>query len=386
MGEAPSAGLGAVTRLPQAEIDTRHMRAALTLAERGIGRCAPNPTVGCVLVRPVEQGGDAPYGTIIARAATAPGGRPHAESQALALAGSAAEGATGYVTLEPCSHHGRTPPCVDALIDAGVGRVVVATMDPDDRVAGGGIAKLKAAGITVSVGVCEHEALQINAGFLTRVMTGRPLVTLKLAVSLDGGIAAKTGHSRWITGPRARDYAHLLRARHDAILVGKGTALADDPSLTCRLAGLEARNPLRVLLDTHLQVPSEARLIQSAKATPTWIYTGAHPEPLALAERTGAGVLVHNIGTRIEDVLAHLGAQGINRLLVEGGADVARGLLQADCVDRLILIRAPIVLGDDAKAGIGALGLERVDTAPRFVAQERFALGADTVEHYLRDV
>ncbi|MGQ3031841.1 MAG: bifunctional diaminohydroxyphosphoribosylaminopyrimidine deaminase/5-amino-6-(5-phosphoribosylamino)uracil reductase RibD, partial [Ferrovibrionaceae bacterium] len=220
------------------------MRHALGLAARGLGRTWPNPAVGCVLVRDE---------IVLARGNTQPGGRPHAEVVALSRAGSQAAGATAYVTLEPCAHHGKTPPCADALIAAGIGRCVVALQDPDPRVDGGGIRRLLAAGIPVTTGVCEAEAAALNAGFLMRVRQGRPLVTLKLATTLDGRIATHAGESRWITGATARARGHLMRADHDAIMVGIGTALTDDPDLTCRLAGLEDRSPVRIVLDGRLR-------------------------------------------------------------------------------------------------------------------------------------
>ena len=212
--------------------DLGHMRAALALARRGLGRVAPNPAVGCILVRD---------GIVVGRGWTQPGGRPHAETEALRRAGAAAAGAVAYVTLEPCAHHGSTPPCADALIAAGVSRVVVAIEDPDPRVAGRGLARLTAAGISVETGVCADEAGRLNAGFLKRIEHGLPLVTLKLATSLDGKIATHAGESQWITGEDARARGHLLRAQTDAIMIGSGTAQIDNPLLTCRLPGLEDR-------------------------------------------------------------------------------------------------------------------------------------------------
>src|SRR6266705_1008472 len=220
-------------------LDEQAMRAALALARRGLGRVWPNPAVGCAIVKD---------GRVVGRGWTQPGGRPHAETEALARAGGAAHGATAYVTLEPCCHSGRTPPCADAL-------VVAALEDPDPRVVGGGLARLRAAGIAVEAGLCAAEAAEINAGFFQRVRLGRPLVTLKLATSLDGRIATASGESRWITGPAARERAHLLRVTHDAILVGTDTVLADNPQLTCRLPGLGHRSPVRIAIDRELRIP-----------------------------------------------------------------------------------------------------------------------------------
>ncbi|MCK5275514.1 MAG: bifunctional diaminohydroxyphosphoribosylaminopyrimidine deaminase/5-amino-6-(5-phosphoribosylamino)uracil reductase RibD, partial [Alphaproteobacteria bacterium] len=220
------------------------MRAALALAGRGLGRVWPNPAVGCVLVDR--------DGRVTGRGWTQPGGRPHAETEALARAGGAAKGATAYVTLEPCVHHGQTPPCADALIEAGVARVIAATEDPDPRVKGGGLGRLRDAGIAVEAGLLREEAELLNAGYLMRQREGRPVVTLKLATTLDGRIATHAGESRWITGEAARARGHMMRARHDAIMVGIGTALADNPTLTCRLPGLEDRSPVRIVVDARL--------------------------------------------------------------------------------------------------------------------------------------
>src|SRR6266446_3099076 len=261
--------------------DVGHMRAAIALARRGLGDVWPNPAVGCVIVR---------KGRVVGRGWTQPGGRPHGETVALARAGVAATGATAYVTLEPCCHWGKTPPCADALIAAGLRRVVVALEDPDPRVAGAGIERLRAAGIEVEVGLCAAEAAEINAGFLQRVRLGRPLVTLKLATSLDGRIATAGGESRWITGPLARERAHLLRATHDAILVGTDTVLADDPRLTCRVPGLSRRSPVRVVIDRHLRISPGARLIAEARQVPTSVVTPGAADPDRQKALRNAGV------------------------------------------------------------------------------------------------
>jgi diaminohydroxyphosphoribosylaminopyrimidine deaminase/5-amino-6-(5-phosphoribosylamino)uracil reductase len=242
--------------------DAAHMRAALSLARRGNGRTWPNPSVGCVIVKD---------GRVVGRATTAQGGRPHAEPQALAMAGDAARGATAYVTLEPCCFHGRTPPCTDALVAAGVARVVVGVRDPDPRVNGAGLARLRSAGIEVVEGVLEDEAADVVAGFVTRVQRGRPLVTLKLASTLDGRIATRTGESQWITGEPARRMAHALRGRHDAIMVGAGTVLADNPDLTCRIPGFKPLPMVRVVADSHLRLPLTSRLVATAHSAPTWV-------------------------------------------------------------------------------------------------------------------
>src|SRR5919202_715739 len=243
------------------------MRAALALARRGLGNTWPNPSVGCVVVRD---------GRVVGRGWTQPGGRPHAETEALARAGDASKGATAYITLEPCCHWGQTPPCTDALLVAGVARVVVAMEDPDPRVLGDGIDRLRSAGIEVTVGVCADEAAELNAGFTKRIVEGRPLTTLKLATTLDGRIATHRGESQWITGPAARERAHALRADHDAIMVGSNTVLVDNPLLTCRLPGLEHRSPVRLVVDSRLRVPLTARLVAGARQVPTWFVTLHH--------------------------------------------------------------------------------------------------------------
>ena len=235
------------------------MGAALALASRGIGNVWPNPAVGCLIVRD---------DIIVGRGWTRPGGRPHAETEALQQAGEAARGATAYVTLEPCAHHGKTPPCADALIAAGVARVVVALDDPDDRVNGRGLTRLSEAGIAVDVGVCADKARSLNAGFLTRVTLDRPFVAIKAATSLDGRIATGTGESQWITGEAARRRGHLLRATHDAIMIGRGTLERDDPALTCRLPGLEARSPVRVVLDSSGRYAAKSGMLADAGQAP----------------------------------------------------------------------------------------------------------------------
>jgi diaminohydroxyphosphoribosylaminopyrimidine deaminase/5-amino-6-(5-phosphoribosylamino)uracil reductase len=266
--------------------DEAHMRAALQIAARGLGNTWPNPSVGCVLVK---------EGVVIARGWTQPGGRPHAEAEALARAGEAARGATAYVTLEPCSHHGRTPPCCEALIRAGVSRVVVALRDPDSRVDGRGLARLRAAGITVEEGLMGAEAAALTAGFIRRVTRGLPIVTLKLASTLDGRIATASGESRWITGEGARRAVHALRARHDAVMIGSGTAIADDPELNCRIPGMDPVPMLRVVADARLRLPLASKLIAGAAVLPTWVLTGPGHSPASLAPYIAAGAEVVTI-------------------------------------------------------------------------------------------
>jgi diaminohydroxyphosphoribosylaminopyrimidine deaminase / 5-amino-6-(5-phosphoribosylamino)uracil reductase len=345
--------------------DLAHMRVALALARRGLGSVWPNPAVGCVIVN---------GGRVVGRGWTQPGGRPHAEAEALTRAGAAARGATAYVTLEPCCHEGRGPPCAQSLAAAGIERVIAAIEDPFPGVSGNGLRLLREAGVAVEVGMCAAEAAEINAGFLKRVKTGRPLVTLKLAASLDGRIATASGESRWITGPAARGRAHALRASHDAILVGTGTVLADDPELTCRLPGLDARSPLRVALDRHLRLPPTARIF----APPCWVLTLADDAP----ELRARGVEVITVPDDLAATLQILGGRGLTRVLVEGGGQLAASLLGAGLVDRLVWMRAPMVLGGDGIPAVAGLGLEQLAAAPRFELLSSEAAGEDVIETY----
>jgi len=358
--------------------DTAAMHAALALARRGLGNVWPNPAVGCVIARD---------GRVVGRGWTQPGGRPHAEAEALARAGAAAQGATAYVTLEPCSHWGRTPPCADALIAAGVRRVAAAALDPNP-VAGGGLARLREAGVAVELGLGMEEAAEINAGFFTRLRLGRPLVTLKLATSLDGRIATASGESRWITGAASRERGHLLRATHDAILVGSGTVIADDPQLTCRLPGLAARSPVRIVLDSRLRLPLTARLVAEARQVPTWVVTldaADHARRQALRD---AGVEI--IAAEPDDAgrvdvaaaLGLLGERGLTRLLVEGGGQLAASLLRGGLVDRLAWFHAPLLLGDDGVPAVAALGLDALAGAPGFERLSSEAVGDDVLSTF----
>ncbi len=357
------------------------MRAALALAARGLGRVWPNPAVGCVLVR---------EGVVVGRGWTQPGGRPHAETEALGRAGEAARGATAYVSLEPCAHIGKTPPCADALIAAGIGRAVAAVEDPDPRVSGRGIAMLRAAGIRVDTGPCAEEAADLNAGFFLRIKQGRPLVSLKLATSLDGRIATRTGDSRWITGAAARQRAHALRAVHDAILVGTGTALADDPALTCRLPGLTDRSPVRVVLDRQLRLPATAKLLATAHDVPTWVITTAAADPARRRTLEGLGVQTIEAPTEsdgrlsLSAALRELGGRGITRLLVESGSALSASLIQQDLVDRIYWFRSAAVIGGDGLAAAASLGLARLADAKLFARIDAATLGADVLETYRR--
>ncbi len=328
--------------------DTRFMRLALRLARRGLGRTSPNPSVGALVVR---------HGRVVGRGFTAPAGGPHGEVNALRDAGPRARGATLYVTLEPCAHFGRTPPCVAAIRAAGIARVVIGTRDPNPKVAGGGVRKLRRAGLAVTVGVDQRACDEQLAAFRTRVTTGRPFVTLKLAASLDGCIATATGESKWITSDAARRLAHRLRNEHDAVLVGVQTIVQDDPALTCRLRG--GRDPVRVVLDRRLRIPETAQVLTKRGAAATVVATtvsaGAKRRRLEargvplLTVPTGPG------GVSLPRVLAALGRRGMSSVLIEGGAAVAATALKAKLVDRMMIFLAPKLIGGDGRPMIDAL-------------------------------
>ncbi|PKU25554.1 bifunctional diaminohydroxyphosphoribosylaminopyrimidine deaminase/5-amino-6-(5-phosphoribosylamino)uracil reductase RibD [Telmatospirillum siberiense] len=358
------------------------MQAALSLARRGLGSVWPNPSVGCVVVR---------NGRVVGRGWTAKGGRPHAETIALSQAGEAAAGATVFVTLEPCSHHGKTGPCADALIAARVGRVVVAIEDPDPRVSGRGLQRLRDAGVEVEVGPGSEAAAEINAGFFRRVIDGRPLVTLKLASSLDGRIATVSGESRWITGQDARAAGHRLRAENDAIMVGSGTALFDNPDLTCRLAGLEDRTPIRLVMDGHLRLSLTSKLVIGARQWPTWLITREGNDPERLQAYAACGVEIIEVATAangkidLPDALRELARRGLTRILVEGGAHLAAALLRDDLVDRVAWFRAPLLVGGDGLPAVASFGIDHLAVAPRFKRLTLAELGSDLFEYLTRD-
>jgi diaminohydroxyphosphoribosylaminopyrimidine deaminase/5-amino-6-(5-phosphoribosylamino)uracil reductase len=330
-------------------------------------------------------------GRVVGRGWTARGGRPHAETVALAQAGAGAAAATAYVTLEPCSHHGKTGPCADALIAAGVSRVVIAIEDPDPRVSGRGVERLRQAGLDVEIGCCAEAAAEINAGFFHRIVDERPLVTLKVASSLDGGIATHSGESQWITGVAARTAGHRLRAESDAILVGSGTALADNPDLTCRLPGLEDRSPVRLVLDGHLRLPLTAKLVITAARRPTWLITmlGNDPDRLRAFVDCGVDVIevprAGNGKINLTEAFRLLAQCGLTRVLVEGGAHLAAALLQRNLVDRLAWFRAPLLLGGDAIPAVISFGVDRLAAAPRFKRLSVAELGDDMFEYLTRE-
>lgn len=355
-----------------AEADQRFMTLALGLGARGLGSVWPNPAVGCVIVKD---------GRIIGRGWTQAGGRPHAETMALAQAGADARGATAYVTLEPCAHHGQTPPCATALIAAGVARVVSALTDPDPRVAGRGHAMLAAAGVAVDRGVGAAAAERMQRGFLARVQRGRPMLTLKLAASLDGRIATASGESQWITGPAARAMVHLMRARHDAVLIGSGTARADDPLLTVRGLGV-VRQPVRIVAARGLDLPLGGQLAQTARQVPLWLLHGASAPKDRRAHWQDAGAKLIEVpeasqGLDMTVALGLLGQAGLTRVFCEGGGQLAAALVQQDLADDLALFSAGLLLGGGARAAIGALADGGLASAPRFQLQHSHSVGPD---------
>lgn len=360
--------------------DRRFMQLALTLGRRGLGRTWPNPAVGAVIVAD---------GVVVGRGWTQAGGRPHAEVEALRRAGAAADGATLYVTLEPCAHVGKSPPCADAVIASGIARVVSAMEDPNPQVAGQGHQRLRAAGIGVDIGLCGDDAARDHAGHLRRIRDARPHVILKLAVSTDDRIGLP-GRPVAITGEAARSRMHLLRAQCDAILVGIGTVLADDPELTCRLPGMIARSPVRVVLDRALRLPGTTKLLHSARTTPLWVMTSEIAEAAAAARLGAAGAQVIRLPTKAASgldlpvVLHELAARGITRLLVEGGARVASSFVAAGLVDEVWLLRGRDAIGERGIDALDAMPLSAITGSPAFRVRGSEVLGQDTLTIYDR--
>jgi diaminohydroxyphosphoribosylaminopyrimidine deaminase/5-amino-6-(5-phosphoribosylamino)uracil reductase len=359
--------------------DARFMDLALSLGRRGLGQVWPNPAVGCVIVKEDR---------VVGRGWTQPGGRPHGETVALAQAGAAARGATAYVTLEPCAHQGQTPPCARALIEAGIARCVVATGDSDRRVDGKGLEMLRAAGVEVSLGLREDAARADHAGFFCRTDLGRPFVTLKLAQSLDGRIATGTGESQWITGPEARRLVHAMRMRHDAVMVGGGTARKDDPSLTVRGLGVP-RQPLRVVISRRLDLPLMGQLARTAGEVPLLLCHGQDADATLMQTWRDLGATLLSCRIRgaqldAEDVLQQLGQHGLTRVFCEGGSALAASLIEADLVDELVGFAAGLVIGAEGLPGIGAMGLARLGEAPRFTLKESRPVGPDVLQVWAR--
>jgi diaminohydroxyphosphoribosylaminopyrimidine deaminase/5-amino-6-(5-phosphoribosylamino)uracil reductase len=363
------------------EADEGWMRAALGLARRGLGRVWPNPAVGCVVIADSAVAG---------RGWTGDGGTPHAETIALEQAGARARGATVYVTLEPCNHTGRTPPCTAALAAAGVARVVVAIEDPDPRVNGQGIEALRAAGIAVEVGCLAAEAVAVNRGFLRRLTAGRPMLTLKLAASLDGRIATGTGESKWITGPRARAEVHLMRAQADALLVGAGTVRSDDPQLDVRGLGIADANPVRVVVSGSLALPRDGHLARPARETPLWLFHDSEAEEGRRQAWTELGAELIEVPYQpdgqldLSAMMQRLGDRGVTRVLCEGGGRLAAALLQADLVDEIVRYTAGLVLGEEAQPAVGPMDVTALQLAPRFRLVDAARIGPDVRSRWRR--
>ena len=360
--------------------DLRFMELALALGRRGLGRTWPNPSVGAVLVRRHAEGA-----RIVGRGWTQPGGRPHAETQALQRAGGAARGSTLYVTLEPCSHHGQTPPCADALIAAGIAEVVSALEDPNPQVAGEGHRRLAAAGIAVKVGIGAVAACSDHAGHISRMRAGRPHVTLKLAVSADGKAGVAGRRPAAISGEPARARVHLMRAMHDAVLTGIGTVLADDPLLTCRLPGMADRSPVRVVLDSSLRIGLDTRLVATARETPLWIVASeaAAPDRVQALQARGVEVLragLHNGKLDLEGALKQISGRGITRVMVEAGPILAAAMLEADLVDTAALVQSRRAIGPDGIDALEGLPLAALTRSPRLELVRTEGLGEDTIE------
>jgi diaminohydroxyphosphoribosylaminopyrimidine deaminase/5-amino-6-(5-phosphoribosylamino)uracil reductase len=360
-------------------LDLRFMQLALSLGRRGLGRTSPNPAVGAVVVKD---------GVIVGRGWTQPGGRPHAETEALKRAGKEAKGATLYVTLEPCSHQGKTPPCVDAIIRSGIARVVSALEDPNPEVAGQGYAKLRERGIAVEAGLEAAAAARQHAGHIRRMRDGRPQVLLKLAASSDGKAGLPGRKPAGITGEAARARVHQMRAESDAILVGIGTVLSDDPHLTCRLPGMMEWSPVRVILDARLRIPLATSIVGTARETPTWVFATPNASPVAEDILKAKGVEVFRVDGKdgrldLNAVLKALAGRGITRLMVEGGPTIAAAFIKADLVDEAALFRSPNPLGEGIDV-LEGLPLTALTKSPKLKPVASEAVGGDTLETFER--
>ncbi|BAT60573.1 riboflavin biosynthesis protein RibD [Variibacter gotjawalensis] len=366
------------------EIDVRMMDLAIRMGRRMLGRTWPNPAVGAVVVQ------DGPNGPIVVgRGATQPGGRPHAETEALRQAGTAARGGTLYVTLEPCSHHGKTPPCADAILGAGIRRVVSAMDDANPSVTGAGHRRLRAAGVQVDVGLGGDEVRRNLVGHMRRMQDGRPHVMLKLALSSDDKVGLPGRKPAAITGEETRARVHMMRAMSDAIAVGVGTAMADNPSLTCRLPGMLARSPVRVVFDTNLRLPVDNRLVQTVDDAPLWVITGVDAPVEAERALQSRGIEVIRVRTedgrvRLEGSLNALAARGITSLMVEGGPILARALLNEDLVDEATIMRGPITIGDEGVPALDGLPIEAITGSERFREIVSMTCGDDSYADYVR--
>ena len=366
-------------------LDAQHMQAAIGLAHRCLGQVAPNPAVGCVLVRPDLDD------RIVGRGWTQPGGRPHAETEALRRACELAKGATAYVTLEPCNHIGQTLPCADALINAKVKRVVIAMEDPDPRVSGRGAAKLKNAGLEVMSNFMKSDAEELNIGFIYKTQFFRPSFSWKTATSLDGKIATASGHSKWITEPNARQVGQLLRAKNDAVIIGIGTALVDDPDLTCRLPGCRKLSPIRIITDSQLRLPLTSKLVRTAHQFETWVLTKKNPDPNKADALQNAGISIFECDESADGYLdikklsQKLAKEGLTRVLIEGGAELSSSFLKNDLVDQIFWFRAPKIIGNDGLPAAKDLNILTIGNTMAFTQQGSYDIGPDRLEIYHRN-
>jgi len=364
------------------------MLAALELAKRGLGNTWPNPSVGCILVRNFskERGSE-----IVGRGWTQPGGRPHAEIIALRQANNKMLNTTAFVTLEPCCHIGKTPSCTKEIIRSGIAKVVVACRDPDPRVSGKSLLQLRNAGIKVVYGVCKKEAEKLNEGFFKKIKIGRPMVTVKAATTIDGCIATQSGDSKWISGDLSRQQGHLLRAKNDAILVGVGTVIKDNPLLTCRLPGMEKFSPVRIIIDTSLRTPLFSRLIRTARLHPTWIFTNKVSTSSHVKILRKHGVYVISLSNQrtknkvsLVVVMKKLAQEGITRVLVEGGSKIITSLIQDQLVDHLVLFRSTKIIGSNGLTVMGNLKISSLLNAVHFDRTSIRESGDDVMESYER--
>ncbi len=357
------------------------MRLALALARRGLGNVSPNPAVGCVIVN---------KGQIVGRGWTMPGGRPHAEVVALRQAGSLARGGEVYVTLEPCCHKGKTGPCAEVLVSAGIKKIYISTLDPDPRVNGNGVLFLKKNKISTSIGLLKKEAIRLNLGFFLKISQGRPLVTVKIASTLDGKIALGNGLSKWITNESSRGFSHLFRYIHDAVAVGSGTVWADNPELTCRLPGITNYKKPRIILDRRLRTAENSNLANSAKEAPVWIVTSdTHAKPkFKKLEDKGVKVILLPLGgeskTDLIEVLKHLGKLGLTRVLFEPGSQLGAALLTAGLVDQLVVFRSSSIAGNDGVGMIGDLYLSELSNMPKMARNYGLEIEEDYLEVFER--
>jgi diaminohydroxyphosphoribosylaminopyrimidine deaminase/5-amino-6-(5-phosphoribosylamino)uracil reductase len=370
---------------PLADSDTAFMRLAIREAKKGIGRTSPNPIVGAVVVK---------EGRVVGKGYHHRAGTPHAEVHALKTAGNLAAAGSLYVTLEPCNHIGRTPPCTRAILASGISRVVIGMADPNPAVAGNGATYLRQHGLAVVMGVLEDRCRQMNRPFIKHSTTGMPWVILKAALSIDGKLATSTGHSGWISGEKARAEVHRLRDRVDAIMIGSGTAASDDPSLTARLVGRKGSDPLRVVVDTELQMKTTARMLRQQSAAPTWIFCADDLENQQSERRlAAAGAVIKKVARQadgnlsLQEVLAELGRCQINSVLVEGGGRIHSSLLRTGLADEAYFFHAPVLLGNDGVAVMDGFGGQKVSDGIRLQGVEYRRYGDDMLLHgYFRQL